>query len=185
MRTRILNTASELMLKKGIQATSVNDIACALGISKGTLYYYYAAKDDIILEIAEENLHQLSNEFHSWAENTKRDASPLEQISQLFGQVLASKKRSQLQLYLLGEALAGKQLLAQRFKNKYEECLQAVQTALDAALGKIETNNDLARLLLAAMDGLLIQLLCDVGQMGSVDGIVNLLLGTADRSRER
>lgn len=181
MRTRILNTASELMLKKGIQTTSVNDIAQAVGISKGTLYYYYSAKDDIIFDIAERNLKQITDEFHSWAEKADNEAPPMEKIKGLFQQVLAEKNRARLHLYLMGEALNGKQTLAERFKKRYEEYLQALQAALDAALGKAEKNADLARLLLAALDGLLVQELCGVGQKAPIDGIVNLLFGAADQ----
>ncbi len=180
MRTRILNTASALMLKKGIQTTSVNDIARAVGISKGTLYYYYSAKDDIIFDIAEHNLNQITEEFRTWEQSAKAKESPLEKIKLLFQRILDAENRGRLHFYLLSEAMTGSPNLALRFKKRYEECLEALKKTLDSTLGQKEHNSDLARLLLASLDGLLLQKMCDVNREAPVDGIVNLLFAAAE-----
>ena len=43
----IIKVATELIGKKGVEKTSLADIAREAGISKGTLYYYYPTKNDI------------------------------------------------------------------------------------------------------------------------------------------
>jgi AcrR family transcriptional regulator len=57
-RQEILVTARELFIKKGYEQTSVNDILKIVDIAKGTFYYYFASKEEvlmaIILDIVEE-----------------------------------------------------------------------------------------------------------------------------------
>lgn len=47
-RETIASAASDLFMKKGIEATSMNDIAKAAGYSKATLYVYFENKEEII-----------------------------------------------------------------------------------------------------------------------------------------
>lgn len=57
-RREILVAARELFVKKGYEQTSVNDILKIVDIAKGTFYYYFASKEEvleaIILDIVEE-----------------------------------------------------------------------------------------------------------------------------------
>ncbi|WAA11136.1 TetR/AcrR family transcriptional regulator [Fervidibacillus albus] len=47
----ILRTALSLFAQKGHQATSMQEIAEASGVAKGTLYTYFQSKDDLLLTI--------------------------------------------------------------------------------------------------------------------------------------
>jgi TetR/AcrR family transcriptional regulator, cholesterol catabolism regulator len=47
-RERISEKAHELIMKYGIRSVSMDDIANALGISKKTIYQYYADKDELV-----------------------------------------------------------------------------------------------------------------------------------------
>jgi AcrR family transcriptional regulator len=51
MRDRILRTAALLFAEKGFEATSVREIVEAAGVTKGALYHYFDAKDDLLSEI--------------------------------------------------------------------------------------------------------------------------------------
>lgn len=57
-RREILDVARELFVTKGYDQTSVNDILKIVDIAKGTFYYYFASKEEvleaIILDIVEE-----------------------------------------------------------------------------------------------------------------------------------
>ena len=57
-RREILVAARELFVKKGYEQTSVNDILKIVDIAKGTFYYYFASKEEvleaIILDIVNE-----------------------------------------------------------------------------------------------------------------------------------
>jgi TetR/AcrR family transcriptional regulator, cholesterol catabolism regulator len=50
-RQEILRTAARLFQQRGYDATSMNDIAAALKLSKGGLYHHFQSKDEILFEI--------------------------------------------------------------------------------------------------------------------------------------
>jgi AcrR family transcriptional regulator len=47
-RNEILDAADELFGRKGFAATSTNDILEKVGIARGTLYYHFKSKEDIV-----------------------------------------------------------------------------------------------------------------------------------------
>ena len=56
-RNAVLTTAAELFNERGFQATSLDDIAARLHVTKPTLYYYVKNKDEILLECVRKGLH--------------------------------------------------------------------------------------------------------------------------------
>ncbi|MGA8762226.1 MAG: TetR/AcrR family transcriptional regulator [Candidatus Sulfotelmatobacter sp.] len=50
-RREILRTAARLFQQRGYDATSMNDVAAALKLSKGGLYHHFKSKDEILFEI--------------------------------------------------------------------------------------------------------------------------------------
>src|SRR5688500_7135341 len=50
-RLAILRTAAQLFNERGFYATSLNDLATLLNVTKPSLYYYVKSKDDILLQI--------------------------------------------------------------------------------------------------------------------------------------
>ena len=50
-RKKIITAGHEVMSRKGYQATTMDDIARGVGVSKATLYLYFDSKDDLVIEI--------------------------------------------------------------------------------------------------------------------------------------
>jgi TetR/AcrR family transcriptional regulator, cholesterol catabolism regulator len=50
-RQEILRTAARLFQQQGYDATSMNDVAAALRLSKGGLYHHFQSKDEILYNI--------------------------------------------------------------------------------------------------------------------------------------
>ena len=50
-RQEILRTAARLFQQQGYDATSMNDVAAALKLSKGGLYHHFQSKDEILFQI--------------------------------------------------------------------------------------------------------------------------------------
>lgn len=50
-RQEILRTAARLFQQRGYDATSMNDVAAALRLSKGGLYHHFQSKDEILFQI--------------------------------------------------------------------------------------------------------------------------------------
>jgi TetR/AcrR family transcriptional regulator, cholesterol catabolism regulator len=73
----IIDAAAEIFRKRGYAETSVQDVADAVGILKGSLYYYIDSKEDL--------LYQVLSEVHDDArvivdEVSQMDAPPLERL---------------------------------------------------------------------------------------------------------
>lgn len=49
-KSRIVTAATELFSSKGVRNTTIGQIAKTAGIGKGTIYYYYSDKTEILLE---------------------------------------------------------------------------------------------------------------------------------------
>ncbi|WP_139650655.1 TetR/AcrR family transcriptional regulator [Raoultibacter phocaeensis] len=63
-RNRIGDAAEKLFSKKGIQATSVEDIAREAGYSKATLYVYFVNKEDIVGFLTLKSMRRLQERLH-------------------------------------------------------------------------------------------------------------------------
>src|ERR1700709_1858528 len=74
----IIATAAEIFRKNGYADTSVQDVADAVGILKGSLYYYIDSKEDLLYRV----LLEVHEDAQGWlSEIAEMDASPLEKIS--------------------------------------------------------------------------------------------------------
>ena len=52
-KNRILDIAEALFVEKGYEHTTINDVLNASGIAKGSLYYYFKSKEDVLDGIIE------------------------------------------------------------------------------------------------------------------------------------
>lgn len=58
LRERVLTAALELFAEKGYDATSVNEVVLRAGVTKGAMYHYFTAKEDLLYEIYRSLLDQ-------------------------------------------------------------------------------------------------------------------------------
>ncbi len=59
-REAVLATAAQLFNERGFHATSLDDIAARLNVSKPTLYYYVKNKDEILIECVRNGLQMMT-----------------------------------------------------------------------------------------------------------------------------
>jgi TetR/AcrR family transcriptional repressor of nem operon len=79
-RERILDAAQREVYKKGFAATSVDHIQAAAGISRGTFFYHFPAKDDLARSLLERYAEQDRTMIDGFMERAERLASdPLQQ----------------------------------------------------------------------------------------------------------
>ena len=176
MRLHILTIASGLVMEKGVKETSLKDIAKAAGISKGTLYYYYSAKEDIIYDIADRNMSLIADELLAWIDNVNLSLPPEEILKEVFETVLEAETRGKLHLYLLNDAKTTNGSLAEKFQERYRAWRETLEHGFDKVLPQNKDSNAfLAYLVLAAMDGLIIQKMFGADEI-PVEEIVKLIL---------
>jgi AcrR family transcriptional regulator len=73
----IYRTAAQIILRKGYDATSVNDIANALGMTKAGLYHYISGKKELLFDIMNFGLDELDEEVANPAREITDGASRL------------------------------------------------------------------------------------------------------------
>lgn len=59
----LLDAALDLFVEKGYAATRLDDVAARAGVSKGTLYLYYASKEDLFKAVVRQNIVPLIEAF--------------------------------------------------------------------------------------------------------------------------
>lgn len=171
----IIIAASKLMTIKGVKSTSLADIAKEVGISKGTLYYYYSSKNEIIFDIAERHINQITNELFEWMDKVDIQTTPKEIIRIVFEKILTAETRGKLHLYLINDSLTNNEYLKNRFKEKYKDWRDMIEEGLKKVLRDRTTNYAaLASIILASLDGLTIQWLLGMENL-PIDDIATLL----------
>lgn len=76
-RQAVLAVAAQMFNERGYQATSLDDVAARLGVSKPTVYYYVKSKDQILLECVRQGLEMT---LQGIEDSRKAGGSALDQL---------------------------------------------------------------------------------------------------------
>lgn len=82
-RNEILEAAQRLFFEKGLQSSTMDEIAEAAELSKGTLYLYYGSKEDIYLAVMIRGFEVL----HEMVERVLREEKPVVVLLRRLGEV--------------------------------------------------------------------------------------------------
>ena len=88
-RAKLVDVARQLFAKKGVDDTTMNDIAVASKKGRRTLYTYFKSKEDIYMAVVESEMEMLSDAMEQVA---KKDITPDEKILKLIETHLDSIK---------------------------------------------------------------------------------------------
>lgn len=155
MKENILLAATELITKNGIKNTSLADIAKAVDISKGTLYYHYSSKDDLISDIANMHLEVITSSVLNCVQGIDSKSSKDQMINLILDKISTIENRGRIHMYILCEAITGNDKLKEQIKLKYIEW----RNTLKCEIIKTGTQDAeaLSFLLVSIVDGLVIQ----------------------------
>ena len=70
-RRKILDAAMAMIGEKGVEKTSLAAISRAAGLSKGTVYYYYASKNELIFDIADLHMERITTALFDMIDHTR------------------------------------------------------------------------------------------------------------------
>ena len=158
LKERILNASLELMSKRGISGTTLGDIAQRCDISRGTLYYHYRSKDELIVAINEWNIEELTGDLLEMVRQCCARGQGLEQILiEAFTVISGAAERGKIHLHLLNEALSRDCSLIERLRGSYRHWFSIMEDALTQLLPAEKDCGALARALVASLDGMIIQ----------------------------
>ena len=88
-RNQILEAASNVFSRKGLQKARMDDIVTESGLSKGALYWYFKSKDDIIIAILKRFLERELDLFRTLVHS---EGSAEDRLRQMVERVLADLK---------------------------------------------------------------------------------------------
>lgn len=128
-RIRVLSQSAEIFSRRGFRATSMNEIAAAVGLSKPTLYHYFRSKEELLVRLYSDVL----DESLVMAQRTVAAATtPLDAIRDLIASRVAYTCRHQALLKVCFEeehelpAHLAEEVLDRRraFENMFTDALQ-------------------------------------------------------------
>lgn len=153
VRNIILDATEQLMASNSIDSLSLASIAKAAGISKGTLYYYYKTKDEILLGIMDRYLDTQFDDLIAWTENKEKDTS----LHRLVKYVI-ERNTNEVgpRLHLFYNACIGNEPIRQALLNRYQKFEAVIAQKISERAGP-EASDYLAWVLLLVSDGMIVQ----------------------------
>ncbi len=173
-KSKILKSAIRLIGENGVEGTSLSDIAKDVGISKGTLYYYYSTKSDIVFDITDIHMSRVTENIFGLIEKNKGDVSWTEMLKILFTTLLKSETRTRLHIYLIREILSGNEKLRDQFQTTYNNWFKMVEEGYLMITGDKKDISGEARSLVAVLDGYVIQTILGLSEVNVDDTIETL-----------
>lgn len=163
-RQEILRTALNTFAEQGFRATSMREIAEAVGLSQAGLLHYFRSKDELLAEV----LRLRDVELYAFNQRYGQETG-LTAIRRLVDMVeLNTRQAGLVRLYtvLAGESVGSDHPARQYFTDRYTDVRGRVAGYLRAALddGEIGGDTDVeqaAITIIAVMDGLQMQWLLD------------------------
>lgn len=173
-RESIMEAAETLFTKKGFSATSLADVAAAAGISRGTLFYHFRSKDDLILEIALVHIDRVSGEILAVLHGGGDPPDIRHLLERFIREVLSSSLRNNLHLYLIEEGLSSNPRLKEALSLTYGKWKDTMAGILRPSVG--ERADELAAVFIALLDGFIIQKSLEQ-PVPALEGVIGALLG--------
>ncbi len=173
MKKKILDATYDLIIENGIMETTLKDIALKVGISKGTLYYYYSAKEDLIFDVADYYLKVITEDLITWINEIDFSLPAENIIFEAINKIVSAETRGKLNLYLISKAITDSDSLKQKLISKYMEWQKTIKEVLNN-LYKDEDNEGMSFIILTVIDGLIIQKLIGIDSI-PIQAIANTI----------
>lgn len=163
VREKILSAGRSLMAEKGIKETTLADIARAAGISKGTLFYYYASKNDLIYDTLDQHITSIADFSQEHLPQDAGNLTPSEVLRIRLEQLTSDQDINRLNFYLLQEGITGNQIINARFAERYHNWRKNIAegTAKIFDISDKQVLDTLGTIILAVIDGLTLQKLIE------------------------
>ena len=165
-RARILSAAATCFSRAGVRCTTIQDICDEAGLSKGGLYTYFKAKDEILVAVMEQSLEVSLQRAMTAADTASTPLEKLDRIAVALTEGLVSGEiapghSSQLFLEVWAEASKDDRLsvLCARGYAQWRAFLAGLlRQAQDQGQMRADVDADaLAAILVSAFDGLSLQ----------------------------
>lgn len=162
MKNKIIKTASVLFTERGVEKTSLAEISLKAQISKGTLYYHFPTKNDLVFAVCEMHMQELTDRLYDFLKN---NTNTEDIISELYTTIPKAMTRSRLHIYLLREAVTDSPEVKEKFHNIYRQWQNMLVETILKLFPEVSDPEAVSAFLVASVDGLVIQNLLDIDKV--------------------
>ena len=149
----ILDAAEDLLAQKSLKEVTLAQIADHANVAKGTVYYYYKNKEDILFAIFDRYLADQWKQLNDWTSNTAKDT----RLPRLIKYVLARDiDKTGIRLHFIFEASDGNEVLRQKLMERYLKFEKEIAAKIQERQDNVDSDY-LSWLTLMVSDGLIIQ----------------------------
>lgn len=152
VRKLILDTTESLLENHKLSELSLATIASTAGISKGTLYYHYKTKNDILLDMMDIYLKEQFEDLILWTDNIKKDTSLHRMVKYILERDIATIR---MRLHFFYDASLGNEEIRKQLLNRYQEFASIFTEKISSRTTRISPEY-LSWFLLILSDGLFI-----------------------------
>jgi AcrR family transcriptional regulator len=141
-RAQIIEGARRVFIDKGFEAASMNDITREAGVSKGTIYVYFANKEELFEALIEEERGTIFKNMYDVLDNADDIRETLVKFGKVLGMKITSAKVIQAQRTVIGASDRIPELGARFYergpKRGHDKFVVFLNTAIERGLLEIE-----------------------------------------------
>lgn len=150
VRSLIIETAENLLEEKPFSEISLSQLASRAGISKGTLYYHFKNKNQLLFAITDKYLDEQWEVLCQWTENADKDTSLHRLVKYILERDVAGVR---LRLPLFYDAMIGNEEIRVHLIRRYQSFASLIAEKIARRTDKV-SGEYFAWLLLLLSDGL-------------------------------
>lgn len=131
-RQQLLGTAARLFRQHGYHATSMRDIASAVGMLPGSIYYHFASKDELLVTVYREGVSRIAERLDAAVAGKKEPWQQLEAACIAHLQTLLDHSDyAQVVIRVLPDDAPAVRVRLAALRDQYEERFKDLVAALD------------------------------------------------------
>lgn len=155
-KIKIIEAAQRLIAQKGVDKTSMREIAIEAGITTGAIYYYYDSKEELLYDVMDYATGVTSEIVKMRAQPGAKPDEVLDEIARKITQRITNNQNWNLRFYLAQQAALGDETLRERFAINYAAQMQRTADLFNFVFDTSSQPEDqyLAVLMVAALDGI-------------------------------
>ncbi len=134
-KRKIFETSMDLFAKKGYDSTSIEEITSVVGIAKGTLYYHFSSKEEILDFLMVEGLKLLE---HSLDTKTRQVDNIKDKIYSIILVEMKVVAKYENLIGLVINEICGDKKRNEKCRECVGECVNVIERVLNEAYGKNE-----------------------------------------------
>lgn len=130
-RERILDAALEVVAKRGYSAAGVQEIVDLSGTSKGSFYFHFPSKEQMVMALLERMSEKLVNKVY---DSVKHQPTPLHRVAGSIDALIAMFARKRNMAQVLLNIVGNGKTMDKKFLPIRERFSRLIQQELDAAV---------------------------------------------------